>query len=261
MKKTIISLLLLFVLASCTGDSPQTTEPLPTPTVQQVTPSVTVDVCQPEPYTVPTLPASIPPYVALDKSIGLHVTGRHQVIDPETYRLKVSGKVNNPLELTYDQIRCLPEVTADPLLVCEGYFEDQATWTGVPLKTILEMADIQADAVTIVLVSADQYKIPLSLSEALEQESFLAYEVSGQTLPILHGFPLRAVVPGLNGDDWIKWLVEIEVKTSRKGKTVFFRLVPFLWETDEILLKKGKTTSSLDKINLLKNLIENESTY
>lgn len=202
----------MVVLPSCTGASPQTTEPLPTLIVQKMSPSVTVEVCQPEPYTVPTLPASIPPYVALDKSIGLHITGRHQVIDPATYRLKVSGKVNNPLEFTYDQIRCLPTVTSDPLLVCVGYFEDKATWTGVKLETILDMVDVQADAATIVLVSADQYKVQLSLTEALGQESFLAYEVNGQTLPILHGFPLRAVIPGSNGDDWIKWLVEIEVK-------------------------------------------------
>ncbi len=212
MKKIIIGILILFVLSSCTVSSPQTTEYLPSTTVEEVSPLEAIKNCQPEPYTVPTLPASIPPYIALDKSIGLHITGRHQVIDPATYQLKVSGKVNNPLELTYDQIRCLPTVTADPLLVCEGYFEDQATWTGVKLATILEMADIQQDATAVLLVSADKYKVQLSLSEALVQESFLAYEVNGQTLPILHGFPLRAVVPGLNGDDWIKWLVEIEVK-------------------------------------------------
>jgi len=202
----------MVVLPSCTGSSPQTTAILPSPTTQEISPIEPLKGCQPEPFVVPTLPASIPPYTALDKSIGLHITGRHQVIDPETYRLKVSGKVNNPLEFTYDQIRCLPTVTADPLLVCVGYFEDKATWTGVKLETILDMADIQADASTIVLVSADQYKVQLSLTEALGQESFLAYEVNGQTLPILHGFPLRAVIPGSNGDDWIKWLVEIEVK-------------------------------------------------
>lgn len=212
MKKIIFSLFLLAILSSCTGSASQTAELVPSPTVQEISPTVPVTSCQPEPYAVPTLPASIPGYTALDKSIGLHVTGRYQVIDPETYRLKISGKVNNPLELTYDQIRCLPKVTADPLLVCEGYFEDKADWTGVTLATILDMADVQADAATLVFISVDQYKTQLSLSEALGQESFLAYEVNGQTLPILHGFPLRAVVPGSNGDDWVKWLVEIEVK-------------------------------------------------
>ena len=118
------------------------------------------------------------------------------------------------MELTYDQIRCLPKVTDKALLVCKGFFEDSASWTGVPLKSILDMAEMQAGATDLVLVSADGYKVKIPLVEALEQESLLAYEVNGQVLPILHGFPLRAVFPGRLGGEWIKWLVEIQVKIN-----------------------------------------------
>jgi len=212
MKKILIVLIVLLLLASCSAPPTDLSAATPSTDVSSDQLLKLVNKCSPEPYTVPTVPASIPPYAQLDKSIGLHVTGRHQVIDPSTYRLRVTGKVNNPLELTYDQIRCLPRVSVDPLLVCPGYFEDQATWTGVRLSDILRMAESQPDATSLVLVSADQYKVQLSLNEVQEGESILAYEVNNQILPVLHGFPLRAVFPGVNGNDWIKWLVEIQVK-------------------------------------------------
>ena len=103
------------------------------------------------------------------------------------------------------------KVTAKALLVCPGYFEDSATWTGVTLKSILDLAGVQADSNDLVLVSADGYRVRIPLVEALEQESLLAYEVNGQILPILHGFPIRIVFPGRSGGEWIKWLVEVQV--------------------------------------------------
>ncbi len=168
--------------------------------------------CLPTPYQVPTLPSRIPGYAELDRSIGLHVTGRYQVIAPETYRLKVSGMVNNQLDLTYDQIRCLPKVTAEPLLVCPGFFKDSASWTGVAIKSILDLSDVTDGAEDLVLVSADGFRVRVPLLEVLRKSSFLAYEVNGQILPILHGFPLRAILPEILGKKWIKWLLEIQVK-------------------------------------------------
>jgi DMSO/TMAO reductase YedYZ molybdopterin-dependent catalytic subunit len=45
----------------------------------------------------------------------------------------------------------------------------------------------------------------------LSSDSFLAYEWEGEPLPIIHGFPVRAVFPALSGNTWVKWLVEIQV--------------------------------------------------
>ena len=172
-------------------------------------PSPTDDL---KPIVVPTLPAEIPAYGAVDPATGLHVTGTPKVIDLTSYRLKVDGKVTRPLSLSYDDIRRLPKVTATPDLVCAGAFIDTTTWSGVPLKTILEMAGLQPDAKQIRMNAADDYSFVLSLSNALEPENFLAYEWNGQPLPVLHGFPLRAVIPGQNGDAWVKWLLEIVVQ-------------------------------------------------
>jgi DMSO/TMAO reductase YedYZ molybdopterin-dependent catalytic subunit len=103
-------------------------------------------------------------------------------------------------------------MTATPTLLCEGFFADTATWSGVPLATVLSMAGPLPDAKRIKMVSADGYQAFLDLDLALAPENFLAYELMGQPVPVLHGFPLRAVIPSETGHFWVKWLVEIVVE-------------------------------------------------
>lgn len=162
-----------------------------------------------EPLVQPTLPADMPAYLEVDPATGLHMTGTPTVVDLATYRLKVTGKVDHELSLTYDELRVLPRVTASPELVCPGYFADKATWTGVPLKTILDMAGVQAGATELIMQSADNYNTGTYLTTALDSGAFLAYELDGKPLPVLQGFPLRAVVPGQEGSLWAKWLTVI----------------------------------------------------
>ncbi len=160
---------------------------------------------------VPPTPSKIPGYAELDPTTGLHVTGAIQPINIEQYRLEVTGKVNRPLKLGYDELRCMPRVTARPVLVCPGFFVDTASWAGVPLKYVLGLAEVTGGATGVRLISADNYTVSLSMDKAMADGNFLAYEWDGKALPRLHGFPLRAVFPGLEGNQWIKWLVRIEV--------------------------------------------------
>jgi len=67
------------------------------------------------------------------------MTGTVQQIDLTAYRLKVAGKVDNPLSLTYDELRCLPKTKAQLKLVCPGFFVDTATWAGTPLREVLSL--------------------------------------------------------------------------------------------------------------------------
>jgi len=170
------------------------------------------DNCELLPVIVPTIPAVIPGYTELDETTGLHMTGDVQEIDLESYRLKISGKVNFPLSLTYDEIRCMPKITAEPTLICTGVFEDVAVWSGVPLNYILNLAGVQEESKQVVLISADGYQSFFFIEEALQEQYFLAYEWEGEPLPILHGFPLRLVAPSTPGSNWVKWLVEIVVE-------------------------------------------------
>lgn len=167
--------------------------------------------CELLPVVVPTLPAEIPNYAQLDRTTGLHITGTFQEIDLDSYRLKVTGKVDNPLSLSYDDLRCMPKSEVHCKLVCPETFVDEATWAGVPLEYVLELAAIHSGAEGIKLISADGYAMPVSMTEVRSERNLVAYEWEGEPLPILHGFPVRAVFPESMGSRWVKWLVEIEV--------------------------------------------------
>ena len=167
--------------------------------------------CNLPPITIPTLPAVIPGYTGLDSTTGLHMTGNAKNIDLTTYRLKVSGLVDHPLELNFEELRCFPKVTVKAKIVCPGYFIDESTWSGVPFATLLEKAGVQKKATQAILISAD-YQTTIPLSDVLNEHNFLAYEMINQPLPVLHGFPIRAVFPQLKGNAWVKSLVEISIR-------------------------------------------------
>jgi DMSO/TMAO reductase YedYZ molybdopterin-dependent catalytic subunit len=151
-----------------------------------------------------------PDYLEADPATGLHLTGTPTEVDISAYRLKVSGKVERELSLRYDEILALkPNITSSPNLVCPGYFVDKATWSGVPFEPILDMGGVKADAAWVRMKSADGYSIKVELAVALVPDNFLAYELSGKPLPVVHGFPLRAVFPGEEGSRWVKWIVEL----------------------------------------------------
>lgn len=202
-KLVIFTIPILLIAIGCAGCS------LPTTATTAATTTEPTDL---QPIIVPTMPETIPSYLEIDPDTGLHMTGKPTVVDFATYRLKVYGLVDNELSLTYDEIRLLPKLTDSPLLVCQVFFADTATWSGASLKSILELAKVQPGASNINLRSADGYSTGLSLEDALNPDYFLAYELESKTLPVLQGFPLRAVFPGLDGYYWVKWLVEIEVR-------------------------------------------------
>ena len=106
----------------------------------------------------------------------------------------------------------LPRLEAKPALICKGYFEDYANWAGASLASVLDLAGIKPGAVEVELISADGYASTLDVAEARDPGAFLAYELTGNPLPVLHGFPVRAVFPSLPGNKWTKWLVEIKVR-------------------------------------------------
>ena len=189
-----------------------TTEPTQVATRADPTPSTSPTPCVLRPVVAPTRPARTPKYTQLDPATGLHMTGTPQEIDLASYRLKVSGKVDRPLSLTYDDLRCMPRIQTSDVLICPGYFEDEATWAGASLEYVLELAGLQVGAASISLAGADGYSAFLNLQQARSGNNYLAYEWQGEPIPILHGFPVRAVFPSLQGNTWVKWLVEIKVE-------------------------------------------------
>jgi DMSO/TMAO reductase YedYZ molybdopterin-dependent catalytic subunit len=169
------------------------------------------EACALPEVVVPTAAPLPQGFDGLDLSTGLHVTGRAPTVDLATYRLSVTGRVDRPLDLSYDELCCMPKVGTRCPLVCPGVFTDTTTWAGTPLDHVLDLAQIQSDAQSLVFVSADGYSTLVYLDAARASNGFLAYEWDGEPLPILHGFPVRVVLPGIDGAKWAKWLVRIEV--------------------------------------------------
>jgi len=195
-------------LVKATPTSPATTTSTPTqPPLIETSPIA----CTLPTVISPTLPADIPGYTQRDQSTGLHITGKYVVIDLASYRLEVTGMVDHPLKLSYEDLRCLPRIETSAPILCPGFFEDNANWAGASLRSVLELAKVQPSATMIRLVSADGYSVTLPIATVQSGQNFLAYEWNGEPLPILHGFPVRAIFPGMVGGYWLKWLVKIEV--------------------------------------------------
>lgn len=170
------------------------------------------DFCQLSPIVMPKKPVYVPARAELDPATGLHMTGNVVYLELDSYRLKVTGRVDHPLVLTYDQLRCMPKVTSGVDIICKGNFEDFSTWGGVPISHVLDLAGVQPGAKAINFTAGDGYVNQASLDDSRSPDAFLAHEWLGsQALPILFGFPLRAVFPSKLGYYDVKWLLEMEV--------------------------------------------------
>jgi len=136
-------------------------------------------------------------------------------VDLDQWRLAVTGKVQHPLNLTYAELRALPVVEENVLLICPGVFTIHARWKGVAVHEILKTAGAQADVTSITLhgPKGPYEKVEgFNPAEVASGKVFLAYGVNGQALPLKHGFPLRAVAADRFGSDWVKYVYKIEAR-------------------------------------------------
>ena len=141
----------------------------------------------------------------------IHRTGSPRDVDINSYRLAVDGLVDHALSLSYQDLLQYAPLTRAVLLICPGFFVDNADWTGVPVKTILSEAGLKPEAREVIFHSVDGYQQYFPLQDVLKDGVFLAYQVNGQTLPREHGYPLQLVVQGAYGSKWAKWVNRVEV--------------------------------------------------
>jgi DMSO/TMAO reductase YedYZ molybdopterin-dependent catalytic subunit len=139
-----------------------------------------------------------------------------------SWRLTVDGAVATPLSLDIQAIRQYPSVTEMATLECyiaggTTLLAGNAVWTGVPVKTLIQAAgpwpNGDANAVSVRFSAADGYLFgDFSLQTILSSDTMiLAYEMNGATLPLNQGFPLRLVIPGAGGFNWVQWVERIEI--------------------------------------------------
>jgi DMSO/TMAO reductase YedYZ molybdopterin-dependent catalytic subunit len=158
-------------------------------------------------------------------------------IDVNTFRLRVDGHVQKPVEFTLDEIlKEFRPVELAAINQCSGnsrgFFSPRvpggewgngamgnAMWTGIRLKDLLERAGVMPGAVQVRFRGLDSGEVPetpvfmksLSLDHAMDGQVMVAYGMNGTQLPVLNGFPLRLVVPGWYSTYWVKMLTHIEV--------------------------------------------------
>jgi len=129
-------------------------------------------------------------------------------VDLRTWRLKIEGLVDKPISLTFDEIKTLPQKIETKNFICvEGWGLDNQKWEGVHLKEIFSKVNMSPKAKFITFHAVGgQYKDSLSLKEALEPDTMLAYRLNGQNLSSDHGFPLRLIIPRMYGYKGVKWV-------------------------------------------------------
>ncbi|HEX5734653.1 MAG TPA: molybdopterin-dependent oxidoreductase [Blastocatellia bacterium] len=136
-------------------------------------------------------------------------------VDQKSWRLQISGLVERPFSLSFDEIKALPPVDQYSTLCCisndvGGDLIGNALWRGVRLKDLIDQAGLKAEAVDIVLRASDGYSDSIPVSRALADGNILVYEMNGEPLSVAHGFPVRLIVPGIYGKKNVKWITEIE---------------------------------------------------
>ncbi len=133
------------------------------------------------------------------------------VLDAESYRLSVTGLVDQPLSLSLADLQALPSSEELVDLPCVEGWTETGLWRGPRLKSLLDVVGVQSGADNMVFSSPGGYTTSLTLDEIDETDPILAFEVNGETLPDRLGYPIRLVVPHRLGYKWIKWVTGIEV--------------------------------------------------
>jgi DMSO/TMAO reductase YedYZ molybdopterin-dependent catalytic subunit len=185
-----------------------------------------------------TLPAPASPAPALTAGVEVGVPGVTPFTTPNEdfyrvdtalivpqlsttdYLLRIHGRVDRELELTFEDLLKRPMIERDITISCVsvevgGKLNGTARWLGVPLKDLLEEAGVRSGANQVVSRSIDGMTIGTPTESLMDgRDAMLAIGMNGEPLPAEHGFPVRMIVPGLYGYvSATKWLTEIELTT------------------------------------------------
>ena len=160
-------------------------------------------------------------------------------VDVAKWRLNVRGLVEKPLSLTLADLERMPQVTVEAVLQCagngRGLLKPQvpgvqwqygamgnAQWTGVRFKDVLALARPKQDAAFVQMQGAErpmmdttpQFIRAIPVAKALHADTLVALKMGGKPLAPNRGRPARLVVPGWVGDDWMRYLADVELRAD-----------------------------------------------
>ncbi len=166
--------------------------------------------------TVDALPGITPRITANEDHYTVDTTLVKPRVLIDEWRIDIKGLVQSPFSLTYDQLLDLEAVEQIHTLECisnyvGGDLISTALWTGVPLRDLLDRAQVQTGAYDVVFTSVDGYTDSIPIAKAMEDRTLVAYLMNGKTLPQDHGYPARMLVPNIYGMKNVKWIRTIEV--------------------------------------------------
>ncbi len=169
-----------------------------------------------------------------------HLAALPMSVNLRTWRLRIEGAVERPLELSMDELRRMSGDEVVAVNQCSGNSRSlftprvagaqwrngamgNARWAGVSLAKLLRAAGLNRDAVDVAFDGLDQgplASVPdflksLSIDHALEPDVIVALSMNGAPLPILNGFPARLIVPGWYATYWVKALARITVLSAK----------------------------------------------
>jgi DMSO/TMAO reductase YedYZ molybdopterin-dependent catalytic subunit len=135
-----------------------------------------------------------------------------QFIDIETYSLKISGLVENPVEYSYDELIDSNQHYKKVItLYCVQGWEVTILWEGLLVSDLLAEAGVLPEAQVIIFHAYDGYTTSLPLDYIIDNDILLAHKMNGLILPPERGFPFELAAESRWGYKWIKWVTEIEL--------------------------------------------------
>jgi DMSO/TMAO reductase YedYZ molybdopterin-dependent catalytic subunit len=163
--------------------------------------------------------ARVPPGQRVTRGWPVLHEGPIPRFDRATWRLKVTGAVDAPIELAYEELRALPNVEMCADFHCvTGWSKLDNFWTGVRARDVLGKAKPRSDAAHVTVGAEYGYTANLPLATLMDAETLLAWGHNGGDLAPKHGWPLRLVVPRLYGWKSVKWVRSFELITAdRRG--------------------------------------------
>jgi DMSO/TMAO reductase YedYZ molybdopterin-dependent catalytic subunit len=135
-----------------------------------------------------------------------------RTIDPLTYHLSVTGLVNHPLVLSYNEtITSFPSYRKVVTIHCVEGWDVTILWEGILVRDILNRAQIKPSANTVIFHADDGYTTSFPLVYLTDNPIIMAFQMNNMTLPRDRGFPFQLVAEDKWGYKWAKWITGIEV--------------------------------------------------
>src|SRR5258706_8130059 len=146
------------------------------------------------------------------------------------WKLSLGGAVATPLEISFDDLAAQPRKALPVTTECAenpiaGGLVSHAEWSGVSLASLLAKTRPRAEARFVRLSGADGFSRSIPIEKAMHPDTLIAHSMNGEKLPVNHGFPVRAVIPGWYGMDSVKWLRSVEVLTGDAPAQGYLRQV------------------------------------